>query len=214
MTNEVIESHTGLYQLEEDICKHTAKMMLQHYFNSVSACLFLQLIKTCVRRKHLIYYVFFLNVPMIFLEISLLSIGKRYPLFITIFVISILHFHKYIFLVRVVLTFFVHFSGETSFVVKHILELRLFVMVAWVGPSLEWLVNTLTTKYLTSNQSLVVLSREPSTVTLWGNDKYTSVTFPPCSLLNAVGCKYELQRLIKLAWSRLEQGAKPAYQVS
>ncbi|PSN54801.1 hypothetical protein C0J52_02008 [Blattella germanica] len=102
--------------------------------------------------------------------------------------------------------------GDTNFVVKHILELRLFVMVVWVGPNLGWLVDSLTTRYLSSGRSLVFLSQEPSVVTLWGSDKFTSVTFPSCSIQSGIGCKYELQRLIKLAWSRLEQGAKPAYE--
>jgi hypothetical protein len=107
---------------------------------------------------------------------------------------------------------------ETSFVVQHILEMKLFVRVAWVGPNLKWLADTLTAFYLNekANRSLVLLSYVPSTITMWGNSKFMSVAFPPCETLQSsrsVGCKYELHRLVKLVWSRLEVGAKPAYEV-
>jgi hypothetical protein len=113
--------------------------------------------------------------------------------------------------------FFVH-SDDTSFVVQHILEMKLFVRVVWVGPNLKWLADTLTASYVDekANRSLVLLSYVPSTITMWGNSKFMNVAFPPCETLQSsqsVGCKYELQRLVKLVWSQLEVGAKPAYEV-
>ncbi|XP_021935929.1 receptor-type guanylate cyclase gcy-4-like isoform X2 [Zootermopsis nevadensis] len=106
---------------------------------------------------------------------------------------------------------------ETSFVVQHILEMKLFVKVVWVGPNLKWLTDALMAHYMNekANRSLVLLSRVPSTVTMWGSSKFVSVVFPPCETLQSshiVGCKYELQRLVKLVWSELEIGAKPAYE--
>jgi hypothetical protein len=96
--------------------------------------------------------------------------------------------------------------------------MKLFVKVVWVGPNLKWLTDALTAHYLNvkMNRSVVLLSRVPSTVTLWGRGKFVSVAFPPCETLQSsdiVGCKYELQRLVKLVWSQLEIGAKPAYEV-
>ena len=113
--------------------------------------------------------------------------------------------------------FFVHLD-DTSFVVQHILEMKLFVQVVWVGPNLNWLADTLTARYLNekANRSLVLLSYMPSTITMWGNSKFMTVAFPPCETLQSsqsVGCKYELHRLVKLVWSQLEVGAKPAYEV-
>ncbi|PNF24218.1 hypothetical protein B7P43_G15826 [Cryptotermes secundus] len=106
---------------------------------------------------------------------------------------------------------------ETGFVVQHILEMKLFVRVIWVGPNLKWLPDTLTASYLNekTNHSLVLLSHMPSPITMWDNSKFMSVAFPPCETLQTsqnVGCKYELHRLVKLVWSRLEVGAKPAYE--
>lgn len=102
--------------------------------------------------------------------------------------------------------------------VQHILEMKLFVKVVWVGPNLKWLTDSLTAHYLNekANRSLVLLSHVPSTVIMWGSSKFVSVAFPPCETLqssHSVGCKYELQRLVKLVWSQLEIGAKPAYEV-
>lgn len=102
--------------------------------------------------------------------------------------------------------------------VQHILEMKLFVKVVWVGPNLKWLTDALMAHYMNekANRSLVLLSRVPSTVTMWGSSKFVSVVFPPCETLQSshiVGCKYELQRLVKLVWSELEIGAKPAYEV-
>lgn len=102
--------------------------------------------------------------------------------------------------------------------VQHILEMKLFVKVAWVGPNLKWLTDNLTACYLNekANRSLVLLSRVPSTVMMWGSSQFVSVAFPPCETLqssHSVGCKYELHRLVKLVWSKIEVGAKPAYEV-
>jgi hypothetical protein len=103
--------------------------------------------------------------------------------------------------------------------VQHILEMKLFVRVMWVGPNLKWLPDTLTSSYLNekANHSLVLLSHMPSPITMWDNSKFLSVAFPHCESMQYtqnVGCKYELQRLAKLVWSRLEVGAKPAYEVN
>jgi len=114
--------------------------------------------------------------------------------------------------------FFVVHLDDTSFVVQHILEMKLFVRVVWVGPNLKSLAEALIDRYQNekANRSLVLLSYMPSIITMWGNREFINVAFPPCETLQSsqsVGCKYELQRLVKLVWSQLEVGAKPAYEV-
>nr|CAD7258606.1 unnamed protein product [Timema shepardi] len=109
--------------------------------------------------------------------------------------------------------------NATNFVSEHIFKLKLYVKVVWVGPHIKTVTETLTHKYSNEDvtRSLVVLSWAPSIITTLDDDTYVSVSFPPCKDPNSssdIGCKYEMQRLIKLAWTKLEIGARPAFEAT
>nr|CAD7396592.1 unnamed protein product [Timema poppensis] len=109
--------------------------------------------------------------------------------------------------------------NATNFVSEHIFKLKLYVKVVWVGPHIKTVTETLTQKYSNEDvtRSLVVLSWAPSIITTLDDDTYVSVSFPPCKDPNSssdIGCKYEMQRLIKLAWTKLEIGARPAFEAT
>ncbi|XP_046995878.1 uncharacterized protein LOC124607652 [Schistocerca americana] len=109
------------------------------------------------------------------------------------------------------------YPGQTAFVVDHIRELRLYVKVAWLGPNLKNVTETLTNSYVKSGvkKSLIILSWTPSLITAADDDDFTLVTFPECNPFSShteIGCKYELHRLTKFAWSKIKDGATPAYQ--
>lgn len=106
----------------------------------------------------------------------------------------------------------------TGFVVNHIEELQLFVEVIWVGPHLGNITNELAKKYKSKGgyREVVLLSWAPSELAVPGDKTYSAITFPPCEDMQSsriVGCKYDLQRLLKLAWSKLKEAALPAYEV-
>lgn len=103
----------------------------------------------------------------------------------------------------------------TSFVIQHIEEMNLYVKVAWLGPNLKNVTKELTRRYRErkSSKAIVILSWTPSDIILPEN-KFISVAFKRCELFNSSqmgGCKYELNRLIKVTWANLEKIAKPAY---
>nr|CAD7426195.1 unnamed protein product [Timema monikensis] len=109
--------------------------------------------------------------------------------------------------------------NATNFVREHIFKLKLYVKVVWVGPHIKTVTETLTHKYSNEDvtRSLVVLSWAPSIITTLDDDTYVSVSFPTCKDPNSssdIGCKYEMQRLIKLAWTKLEIGARPAFEAT
>lgn len=106
----------------------------------------------------------------------------------------------------------------TRFVIHHIEELQLYVEVIWVGPHLGNLTNELSIKYKSKgdNKAIVLLSWSPSELAVPGDKKYTVVSFPPCEDMESskfVGCRYDLQRLLKISWNRLKDAALPAYEV-
>lgn len=103
----------------------------------------------------------------------------------------------------------------TQFVIGDIVDLKLYVKVIWLGSGLKKVANQLTQDYLKakSSQSVIVFSWTPSDVIV-NERNYTSVLFTHCELLQShqnFGCRYELMRLAKLAWSKLETCAEPAY---
>lgn len=93
--------------------------------------------------------------------------------------------------------------------------MNLYVKVAWLGPNLKNVTKELTRRYRErkSSKAIVILSWTPSDIILPEN-KFISVAFKRCELFNSSqmgGCKYELNRLIKVTWANLEKIAKPAY---
>lgn len=102
-----------------------------------------------------------------------------------------------------------------QFVIEHIRELKIFVKVSFMGKNLETAVNTIKNKYLKSgsSKSLVILSWTPSLL-ISEEKNFISVTFKKCELLNTtrkegVGCRYEMNRLVKFAWKDVRKLAKP-----
>lgn len=114
-------------------------------------------------------------------------------------------------------TLFASYADMTGFVVRHIEELKLYVEVIWVGPNLANITNELKRKYKSNraNKKVVLIGWAPSELAVPGDKQYSVVTFPPCEdMLSSkeVGCKYDLQRLLKLAWNKLKESALPAYE--
>lgn len=108
------------------------------------------------------------------------------------------------------------FYNVTKFVIEHVEEMKLYVKIVWLGPNLKYVTDRLIQSYIKSNstQSLLVFGWTPS-ATISPEYNFIQVAFKRCELLNSshtVGCKYELNRLIKTSWSKLEQIAKPAYE--
>lgn len=104
----------------------------------------------------------------------------------------------------------------TKFVIQHIDEMELYVKVVWLGSNLKQVVDKLVMKYPKQlpSQSLLILGWTPSAF-INPESNFIRVEFKRCELLNSshtVGCKYEMNRLIKTSWSKLEQIAKPAYE--
>lgn len=96
--------------------------------------------------------------------------------------------------------------------------MNLYVRVVWLGPNLREVLQQATDIYLRkkSNKSLVILSWTPSEVVIQ-DDKFVSVTFKHCTFSNepaknsSLGCYYELMRLTKYMWVKLETLAPDAY---
>lgn len=110
-------------------------------------------------------------------------------------------------------------SDVTSFVKKHIDEMKLYVKVAWVGPNLSNLIKTLTKEYVQRNvvagvkkRSLIVLHWTPSNI-IPNEEKFIAIDFPRCGSRGLdSGCNYESNRLVKVLWSKLETIAKFAWE--
>ncbi|XP_008543958.2 uncharacterized protein LOC103568771 [Microplitis demolitor] len=107
-------------------------------------------------------------------------------------------------------------SDITYFIKDHIDILKLYVKVIWIGPHLRNFTKFLTKEYLaTSNhklQSFSILHWTPSDVIPNERD-FIAIEFPGCGSrgLN-IGCVYESNRLVKLAWSKLETIGKFAWE--
>ncbi|XP_076168527.1 uncharacterized protein LOC143147294 isoform X3 [Ptiloglossa arizonensis] len=113
------------------------------------------------------------------------------------------------------------YPDVTDFVIPDIIEMKLYVKVAWVGPNLKHLTDALTKQYTqlesnstspADNRSLVIMHWTPSSVVPNGQE-FATIDFPRCSTrIVEVGCNYESNRLTKLVWSRLEFIAKLAFE--
>ena len=101
---------------------------------------------------------------------------------------------------------------STTSVMKHILEERLMVEVAWVGDHLDTVISRLTA----SHNPFLVLHYSPSTLIL----RYglRSVMFPTCKdpLLRRDGsdshCVYAPNRLAKVVWSPVQNEAPALFR--
>ncbi|KAJ8951813.1 hypothetical protein NQ318_019786 [Aromia moschata] len=107
---------------------------------------------------------------------------------------------------------------STDFLVDQIDEMNLLVKVLWLGDRLGHVVEELKTIYQLerTTKSIVVFSWYPSDIVI-DESKFVSVTFKNSELYNftqreEVGYKYEMHRLVKLAYSKIEKNAKPLYE--
>lgn len=109
------------------------------------------------------------------------------------------------------LSYFIHVSDVTKFVIDDIKALELYVKVIWLGPNLKNVTGRLIEERI--DQPIVILSWTPSIITASG--EFVSVVFPPCKNERPLtpGCNYELQRLVKSASRTLAQGARQAWEV-
>ncbi|KAL1491180.1 hypothetical protein ABEB36_011819 [Hypothenemus hampei] len=104
-----------------------------------------------------------------------------------------------------------------KFVIQHIEENNLYVKVLFLGKYLEKIVEELTKTInnMGLTKSLVILSWTPSDVILYESN-FVTVSFENCERLNftqsdQVHYKYEMHRLVKVAWSKIESAARPLY---
>lgn len=106
--------------------------------------------------------------------------------------------------------------NTTSFVRSDIDELGLRVKVIWLGSRLRDATDYLSNKYRklrNSSKSLVMLHWAPSDI-IKDERKYVSVNFHYCELFRSQvksRCKYEMHRLVKFAWSKVETIAEPLH---
>ena len=87
--------------------------------------------------------------------------------------------------------------------------------VVWLGPNLKHVITTLEEHYLKTKQvkSTVVLSWRPSDI-IFPEKDFVSVTFKRCDHFHfndVTECKYEMLRMEKFAWGKLEKYATMAY---
>ncbi|XP_066143378.1 uncharacterized protein [Euwallacea fornicatus] len=103
-----------------------------------------------------------------------------------------------------------------KFVKKHIMENELYVKVLFLGKKLESMVHYVTNSvynHTKNNKSLVILSWTPSDVILYERN-FVTVSFENCESLNFTqesGYKYEMHRLVKVAWDKVEKYASPLH---
>lgn len=99
----------------------------------------------------------------------------------------------------------------TKFVVDHINELKLYVKVVWVGPNLQKVAERFKNG---TEKSIVLLSWHPSVV-IPNEKNFVGVTFNHCEFNekdeSKLGCQYEMRRVVKLSWSKLQHIAEAAY---
>ncbi|KAJ8916169.1 hypothetical protein NQ315_016308 [Exocentrus adspersus] len=105
----------------------------------------------------------------------------------------------------------------SSFLVDQIDEMKLLVKVLWLGDNLRIVVEELSNLYALSrsNNSVVFFHWYPSEMVIDQRD-FVSVLFTNNEIMEfthkeAVGYKYEMHRLVKLAWSKIQKNAQPLY---
>ncbi|XP_030749572.1 atrial natriuretic peptide receptor 2-like isoform X2 [Sitophilus oryzae] len=106
--------------------------------------------------------------------------------------------------------------NSTKFVKNHIEENKLLMKIWFLGDRLAEIIDLVKERYQKTpriNKSLVILSWVPSDVILYEKD-FITVSFEHSERLNfthSIGYKYEMHRLVKVAWSKVEVIAKPLY---
>ncbi|XP_050310160.1 retinal guanylyl cyclase 2-like isoform X2 [Anthonomus grandis grandis] len=112
--------------------------------------------------------------------------------------------------------------GAMKFVTYHIQENNLYVKVLFLGDNLPEAINFLKRTYHEEygrrvQRSLVILNWAPSNVILHLKN-FVTVSFESSERFNfthstKVGFKYEMHRLVKVAWNKVEKSAKPLYEI-
>lgn len=106
----------------------------------------------------------------------------------------------------------------SSFLIDQIQEMKLLVKVLWLGDNLKRVVKELSdlNSLERTTQSIVFFNWFPSDIVI-DQKKFISVVFTNNEIMNFtrdenVGYKYEMHRLVKLAWSKIEKNAQPLYE--
>ncbi|KAJ8975821.1 hypothetical protein NQ317_003857 [Molorchus minor] len=107
--------------------------------------------------------------------------------------------------------------AATSFLINQTNEMKLFLKILWLGDNLNKFTDEMFNIYTLQQlpKSLLIFYWFPSDIII-DESRYYSVTFKNSELFNfthteAVGYKYEMHRLAKLAFSKIEKNAKPLY---
>lgn len=110
--------------------------------------------------------------------------------------------------------------NATSFLKDQIEETGVLVKILWLGTNLKQAVTDLkkyykSRLYLHNTKSIVIFNWYPSDIILH-EDHFINVQFKNNELYNFtheknVGYKYEMHRLVKLAWAKVEKNAYPLY---
>nr|XP_023022017.1 receptor-type guanylate cyclase gcy-18-like [Leptinotarsa decemlineata] len=113
--------------------------------------------------------------------------------------------------------------NSTKFLIKQVDETGLLVKILWLGDNFQSALNEIKGIHLLENvhhnkpkKSVVFFHWFPSEV-VTNENHFISVQFKNNELynftrgINGSGYKYEMQRLVKLAWSKIENNAQPLY---
>lgn len=113
-----------------------------------------------------------------------------------------------------------HFNG-TEFIIDHIQRENLKVKVLWLGDNLKAAMNMINATYLANsiNKSFVVLNWSPSEI-IYPESDYISINFRQCNPTDTAAqplisinemCPYEMWKIEKLMWNKLEDQAPVVY---
>lgn len=108
--------------------------------------------------------------------------------------------------------------NASSFLKAHADETGVLVKILWLGKKFKQAITGLKSYYTTKNmihKSILLFYWYPSDVIL-NEDHFISVQFKNNELYNFthdknIGYKYEMHRLVKLAWAKIEKNAYPLY---
>ena len=104
---------------------------------------------------------------------------------------------------------------NTSVIMEEILQEQFYVIVAFVGDGLDSVVSFMEESSRDTNNSYIVLHYHPSALTIKNN--LTPILFPECNdpLLKRdtsdPTCIYSANKLTKIAWKQIENGAPDLY---
>lgn len=104
--------------------------------------------------------------------------------------------------------------NDTKHVIEHIQKDDLRVKVLWLGYNLKAAVKIINETYTTKNidKSMVILNWSPSEI-IYPEENFFSVDFKQCDPTgNNETCRYEMMKIEKFAWNKLEKLAYPVYE--